>query len=132
MLLHFLLLCCLAADPCVRAAAAACRGGVRGVPHWGLWMQRNTAFGANMIAFLAEGGARWMVGQGAALLVSSVPEIGSVGWADDGWAAVQLSATAMCTHIFAHLLPPRCWRCLRHPWPADDGGGAADGQCRRV
>ncbi|KAL4443720.1 hypothetical protein ABPG75_011457 [Micractinium tetrahymenae] len=31
------------------------RGGVRGFPHWGLWQQRNTAFGADLMAFLAEG-----------------------------------------------------------------------------
>ncbi|PSC72831.1 60S ribosomal export NMD3-like [Micractinium conductrix] len=31
------------------------RGGARGFPHWGLWQQRNTAFGADLIAFLAEG-----------------------------------------------------------------------------
>lgn len=31
------------------------RGGVRGFPHWGHWMQRNTAFGTDMIAFLADG-----------------------------------------------------------------------------
>lgn len=32
------------------------RGGARGFPHWGVWQQRNTAFGADLMAFLAEGG----------------------------------------------------------------------------
>ncbi|KAL4447190.1 hypothetical protein ABPG77_007223 [Micractinium sp. CCAP 211/92] len=31
------------------------RGGARGFPHWGVWQQRNTAFGADLMAFLAEG-----------------------------------------------------------------------------
>lgn len=30
---------------------------MRGFPHWGVWQQRNTAFGADLVAFLAEGEA---------------------------------------------------------------------------
>jgi pullulanase/glycogen debranching enzyme len=31
------------------------RAGTHGFPHWGLWQQRNQAFAADMLAFLAEG-----------------------------------------------------------------------------
>ena len=44
------------------------RTGVRGFPHWGLWQQRDTGFGRDMLAFLAEG-----------------------GWAGPGWWVVLLS-----------------------------------------
>jgi hypothetical protein len=32
------------------------RGGKRGFPHWALWQQRNTAFGADLVAYMLEGG----------------------------------------------------------------------------
>ena len=35
------------------------RSGVRGFPHWGLWLQRNSLFTRDVLAFMLEGGCGW-------------------------------------------------------------------------
>lgn len=111
------------------------RGGARGFPHWALWMQRNTGWGADLLAYMAEGEgvvvARVVVSKWlwtGVEVAAPGPVCGWLGRSWNAWPAGQPGPSLIKTRTLARCCLPAC----RHLGPADGGGGAADGQRRRV
>src|SRR5689334_5244213 len=98
------------------------RSGARGFPHWGLWMQRNTGFGADLMAYLAEGGRGVLAG-------SVGVRLPGVLWSGRLRAPAPCASSGRadsCCCFIAYVTETVVGTRRRHPRHADGCGGAPD------